>query len=314
MSHKKPKIGFIGSGNVGASAAMICAEKELGDCVLFDVAGDVAAGKALDMYQTGPVLSYDTRVTGSKDPAILADCDVVIITAGLARKPGMTREDLQKVNAGILKSCGENLVRFAPDCVAIVVTNPLDIMTYHLLKVTGFPKERVVGQAGILDTARFRTFLAAELGVSVKDVQAMVLGGHGDTMVPVLDYTTVSGIPIREFIRLGITTEEKLKAIVQRTADGGAEIVKLLGTGSAYYAPGAAAALMAESILRDQKRVVPCSCYLEGEYGINGIYSGVPAILGRKGVEKVIEVKLSPSDLASLQKSANFYKEQAALL
>ncbi len=300
------KLGFVGAGNVGASAAMFAAQMELGEIGIVDVVEGIPQGKGLDMYQTGPIVGFSKPVTGSNDYAVIAGADVVIVTAGIARKPGMSREDLLKTNASIVKSCAENIAKHAPDAIVIMVTNPLDVMTYLALKSSGFPKNRIIGQAGILDTARFRTFLAMELGVSPKDIQAMVLGGHGDTMVPVIDYATVAGIPVKKLIPAA-----RLAEIVQRTRDGGAEIVGYLKTGSAYYAPGAAAVEMAAAILRDEKRLLPCSCLLEGEYGINGIYSGVPCILGKGGVERILELELSAEDLAALQKSAATYKQIA---
>lgn len=303
------KLGFVGAGNVGASAAMFAAQMELGEIAIVDVAEGIPQGKGLDMYQTGPIAGFSRPVVGSNDFAVIEGSDVVIVTAGIARKPGMSREDLLKTNAQIVKSCAENIAKHAPRAVVVMVTNPLDVMTYLAFRATGFPKNRVIGQAGILDTARFRTFLAMELGVSPKDIQAMVLGGHGDTMVPIVDYATVAGIPVKKLI-----PADRLAQIVQRTRDGGAEIVALLKTGSAYYAPGAAAVEMAAAILRDEKRLLPCSCLLEGEYGIDGIYSGVPCILGKGGVERIVELELSSDDLAALQKSAQTYKEIAGSL
>lgn len=300
------KIGFVGAGNVGASAALFAAQKELGEVAIVDVVDGIPQGKGLDMYQAGPIERFSLPVVGSTDFATLRGASVVIVTAGIARKPGMSREDLLKTNAKIIQSCTENIAKHAPDAIIIMVTNPLDVMTHLAYKISGFPKNRVVGQAGILDTARFRTFLSMELGISSKDIQAMVLGGHGDTMVPVTDYAVVGGIPVKNLI-----PKDRLDSIVQRTRDGGAEIVGLLKTGSAYYAPGAAAVEMAAAIMRDEKRLLPCSALLEGEYGISGIYSGVPVVLGANGVERIIELELSKDDLASLRKSAGFYKETA---
>jgi malate dehydrogenase len=294
-----PKIGVVGAGNVGASAALYAAEAELGDVVLVDILEGVAKGKALDLLQAGPVRGYDSHVEGSGDLRALAGCDLVIVTAGLPRKPGMTRLDLLKANADIIRGVAEAIRVHAKEAIVIMVTNPLDVMTYLTYRITGFPRERVMGMAGVLDSARFRTFLAAEIGVSVEDVQAMVLGGHGDTMVPLLRYSTVSGIPVENFIK-----KERLDEIVQRTRDGGAEIVKLLQTGSAFYAPASSAVQMAESILRDKKRLLPAAAYLDGEYGQRDLYLGVPCILGSKGVEKIVELELTAEDKAALANSA----------
>jgi len=294
-----PKIGVVGAGNVGASAALYAAEAELGDVVLVDILEGVAKGKALDLLEAGPVRGYDSYVEGSGDLRALAGSDLVIVTAGLPRKPGMTRLDLLKANADIVRGVAEAIQKHAPNAIVIMVTNPLDVMTYLTYRITGFPRERVMGMAGVLDSARFRTFLAEEIGVSVEDVQAMVLGGHGDTMVPILRYSTVSGIPVETFIR-----KERLAEIVQRTRDGGAEIVKLLQTGSAFYAPASSAVQMAESILRDKKRLLPAAAYLDGEYGQRDLYLGVPCILGSRGVEKIVELELSAEDKAALANSA----------
>jgi malate dehydrogenase len=294
-----PKIGVVGAGNVGASAALYAAEAELGDVVLVDILEGVAKGKALDLLEAGPVRGYDSRVEGSGDLRALAGSDLVIVTAGLPRKPGMTRLDLLKANADIIRGVAEAIRTHARDAIVIMVTNPLDVMTYLTYRITGFSRERVMGMAGVLDSARFRTFLAEEIGVSVEDVQAMVLGGHGDTMVPLLRYSTVSGIPVENFI-----AKERLAQIVQRTRDGGAEIVKLLQTGSAFYAPASSAVQMAESILRDKKRLLPAAAYLDGEYGLRDLYLGVPCILGSKGVEKIVELELTAEDKAALANSA----------
>ena len=299
------KVAVIGAGNVGATCAFVLAQKNIGEVVLLDIYEGFAKGKALDMSQGGQILNYDGRITGTKDYEDIADADVVVVTSGFPRMPGMTREDLVGKNADIISQVGEGIREHAPDSVIVMVTNPLDLMTYHMQKVTGFPPERVVGQAGILDSARMTHFIAEELGVSNEDVQAMVLGGHGDTMVPLPRYTTVSGIPITQLMD-GPTIE----AISERTAGGGGEIVKLLEKGSAFYAPGSAAAIMAESILKDRKRILPCSAYLTGQYGLDDIYIGVPVILGSEGVEKVVELELEKSELESLQGSAAFYKEQ----
>lgn len=305
MSRGAGKVAVIGAGNVGATCAFVLAQKNIGEVVLLDIYEGFAKGKALDMSQGGQILNYDGRITGTKDYEDIADADVVVVTSGFPRKPGMTREDLVGKNADIISQVGRGIREHAPDSVIVMVTNPLDLMTYHMQKVTGFPPERVVGQAGILDSARMTHFIAEELGVSNEDVQAMVLGGHGDTMVPLPRYTTVSGIPITQLMD-GPTIE----AISERTAGGGGEIVKLLEKGSAFYAPGSAAAIMAESILKDRKRSLPCSAYLTGQYGLDDIYIGVPVILGSEGVEKVVELELEKSELESLQGSAAFYKEQ----
>ena len=299
------KVAVIGAGNVGATCAFVLAQKNIGEVVLLDIYEGFAKGKALDMSQGGQILNYDGRITGTKDYEDIADADVVVVTSGFPRKPGMTREDLVGKNADIISQVGGGIREHAPDSVIVMVTNPLDLMTYHMQKVTGFPPERVVGQAGILDSARMTHFIAEELGVSNEDVQAMVLGGHGDTMVPLPRYTTVSGIPITQLM-----DEATIEAISERTAGGGGEIVKLLEKGSAFYAPGSAAAIMAESILKDRKRILPCSAYLTGQYGLDDIYIGVPVILGSEGVEKVVELELEKSELESLQGSAAFYKEQ----
>jgi malate dehydrogenase len=294
-----PKIGVVGAGNVGASTALYAAEAELGDVVLVDILEGVAKGKALDLLEAAPVRGYDSRVEGSGDLRALAGSDLVIVTAGLPRKPGMTRLDLLKANADIIRGVAEAIRTHAKDAIVIMVTNPLDVMTYLTYRITGFARERVMGMAGVLDSARFRTFLAEEIGVSVEDVQAMVLGGHGDTMVPLLRYSTVSGIPVENFIK-----KERLAEIVQRTRDGGAEIVKLLQTGSAFYAPASSAVQMAESILRDKKRLLPAAAYLDGEYGQRDLFLGVPCILGSRGVEKIVELELTAEDKTALANSA----------
>ncbi len=304
---RRNKITIIGAGNVGATAAHWAAAKELGDIVLVDIAEGIPQGKALDLFEASPVELFDANITGTNDYADTADSDVVIITAGLARKPGMSRDDLMKTNAGIVKSCAEQAAKYSPNSIFIIVSNPLDIMAYVAWKASGFPKERVVGMAGILDTARYRAFIAEEAKVSVEDIQALVLGGHGDSMVPLISYTTISGIPVTEFIK-----QDRLDQIVQRTRDGGIEIVNLLKSGSAYYAPSAAAIQMAEAILKDKKRVLPCAAYLEGEYGINGVYCGVPVLLGKDGIERVLEVPLTDSEREALHKSANEVKENVA--
>jgi len=305
MSRGAGKVAVIGAGNVGATCAFVLAQKNIGEVVLLDIYEGFAKGKALDMSQGGQILNYDGKVTGTKDYEDIAGADVVVVTSGFPRKPGMTREDLVGKNAEIISQVGQGIKKHAPESVIVMVTNPLDLMTYHMQKVTGFPPERVVGQAGILDSARMTHFIAEKLGVSNEDVQAMVLGGHGDTMVPLPRYTTVAGVPITQLM-----DEDTIQAICERTAGGGGEIVKLLEKGSAFYAPGSAAAIMAESILKDRKRSLPCSAYLTGQYGLNDIYIGVPVILGSKGVECIVELDLEDSELDSLQGSAAFYKEQ----
>ncbi|HTB22048.1 MAG TPA: malate dehydrogenase [bacterium] len=299
-----PKITVIGAGNVGATTAQRLAEKEMGDVVLVDIVEDMPQGKALDLMQSGPVYGYDTLITGANAYEPTAGSDVVVITSGIPRKPGMSRDDLLKTNAGIVQSVTSQVAKHSPNAILIVVSNPLDAMTYVAHKVSGFPANRVIGMAGVLDSARFRTFLALELGVSVEDVHATVLGGHGDTMVPVLACSTVAGIPVGQLI-----PKERLDAIVQRTRDGGAEIVKLLKTGSAYYAPSASAVEMVESILKDRKRILPSAVLANGEYGVKGLFVGLPAVLGSKGVEKIIEMKLTADEQAALDKSAAAVKE-----
>jgi malate dehydrogenase len=297
------KISVIGAGNVGASVAQYLAEANLADVMLVDILEGIPQGKSLDLSQAGPIRGYNCMLTGSNDPKDMKGSDIVVITAGLARKPGMTREDLLKMNADIVGTSADNIKKHAPKAFIIVVTNPLDIMTYHAFKRSGFPSNRVCGQAGVLDSTRFRTFVAMELGVAMCDVQSMVLGGHGDTMVPLPRYTTVGGIPIAELM-----DADKITAISARTRDGGAEIVKLLKSGSAYYAPGAASVEMVRAIMLDEKRLIPCSAMLNGEYGMKDLYIGVPVILGANGVEKIIELKLQKKELDALQKSGETYK------
>jgi malate dehydrogenase len=303
------KISIIGAGNVGATAAFIIANKELSDVVMVDIIPDMPQGKGLDMAEASPIQQYDSQIIGTNDYTDIADSDIVIVTSGLPRKPGMSREDLLQKNAEIVGGVTEQIVKYAPNSVIILVTNPLDIMTYHAWKVSGFPANRVVGQAGILDSARFRYFIAEALNVSIEDISAMVLGGHGDTMLPLPRYTTVAGIPITELM-----SEETISQLSERTRNGGGEIVNLLKTGSAFYAPGAAVAQMAEAIIKDKKRILPCSAYLTGQYGINDVYIGVPVKLGADGVEEIIELRLTDSELAALQKSANIYREGISLL
>jgi malate dehydrogenase len=304
------KITVVGAGNVGATAAQRIAEKELArHVVMVDVAEGVPQGKGLDQYQSAPIEGFDALVIGSNGYDESAGSEIVVITAGIPRKPGMSRDDLVNTNAGIMKTVCEQVKRTSPNAIVIVVSNPLDVMCYVAKQVTGFPRERVIGMAGVLDTARYCAFLAMAMDVSVKDIRAMVLGGHGDTMVPLVSYTSVSGIPVTQLL-----DKPTLDAIVQRTRDGGAEIVKYLKTGSAYYAPSAGAVQMVEAIVNDQKRILPCAAWLEGEYGMSGLYLGVPCKLGRNGLEKVIEVELTADERAALEKSAQAVREPMAAL
>jgi malate dehydrogenase len=300
----KFKVTVVGGGNVGATTAQRIFEKGYADVVLVDIVEDMPQGKALDMLSSGPVLGTDAQITGSNTYDETVDSDVVVVTAGIARRPGMSRDDLLMTNMKIVGSVTEEIVKHSPNAVLVIVSNPLDAMVQHAYNVSSFPKERVVGMAGILDTARFRTFLSQELNVSVTNVSAYVLGGHGDTMVPLIGSTTIGGIPVSKLI-----DASRLEEIVQRTRDGGAEIVGLLKTGSAYYAPSAASAQMVEAILLDRKEILPCAAYLEGEYGINGLYAGVPVKLGAKGVEKIIEVELTDNEAAALKASAESVQE-----
>jgi malate dehydrogenase len=294
------KITVVGAGNVGATAAQRLAEKNLArTVVMVDVVEGVPQGKALDQWQSGPVEGYDTRVYGTNDYGMAAGSELFVVTAGIARKPGMSRDDLVKTNAGIVQAVAKEIARVAPDSIIIVVSNPLDVMCTVALKASGFPRERVIGMAGVLDTARYRMFLAEAMEVSVEDIQAMVLGGHGDTMVPLVSYTTVSGIPVAQLL-----AADKLAAIVQRTRNGGAEIVAHLKTGSAYYAPSAAAVQMVEAIALDKKRVLPCSAWLQGEYGLRDVFCGVPCKLGRNGLERILEVTLTDQERKDLHASA----------
>ena len=294
------KITVVGAGNVGATAAQRLAEKSLArTVVMVDVVEGVPQGKGLDQWQTGPIEGFDTRVIGTNDYAVAKGSEIFVVTAGIARKPGMSRDDLVKTNAGIVQSVGREIARVAPGAIAIVVSNPLDVMCYVALKATGFAPERVFGMAGVLDTARYRTFLADALEVSVEDIQAMVLGGHGDTMVPLVSYTTVSGIPVTQLL-----PREQLDAIVARTRNGGAEIVAHLKTGSAYYAPSAAAVQMVEAIVLDRKRLLPCAAWLQGQYGLRDVYCGVPCKIGRGGLEQIVEVELTEQERKDLHASA----------
>lgn len=305
----RKKITVVGGGNVGASCAVNLALKELGDVVLVDVVEGIPQGKALDMLQMGPVEGYDVKITGANDYAPTANSDVVVITAGLARKPGMSRDDLLIANHEVVKSVTEQIAKYSPNAILVLVTNPLDAMCWTAFAASKFPKNRVIGMAGVLDSARFRAFLAQELDVSVENVTAVVLGGHGDTMVPIVRLSSVSGIPLTELI-----PADRLAAIVERTANGGAEIVKHLKTGSAYYAPSASAVEMVESIIKDKKKVLPCAAYLEGEYGISGIFVGVPVKLGSNGIEKIYEIKLNDEEKAKLAKSAASVQELVDVL
>ncbi len=307
----RAKITIVGAGNVGATTAHWCAAAELGDIVLLDIpqVGDMPKGKALDLMQASPIVGFDATITGTSDYADTRGSQVVVITAGIARKPGMSRDDLLATNAKIVGSVAEQVKATSPEAIIIVVSNPLDAMVQRVLQVSGFPPKRVLGQAGVLDTARYRTFLAMELGVSVEDIQALLLGGHGDTMVPMPNYTSVGGIPVTKLI-----DAKRLEAIIERTRAGGAEIVGLLKTGSAYYAPAAATAQMVEAIIRDKKRVLPCAAYCDKEYGVGGYYVGVPIILGAEGVERIIELELSAAEQADFQKSVAAVKELVAAM
>ena len=301
MALKRKKISVIGGGFTGATAAFLAAQKELGDVVLVDIpsAENPTKGKALDMWEAAPVQGYDSYVKGTSDYADTADSDVVIITAGVARKPGMSRDDLVQINQKVMVSVSEQIAKYSPNAIILVLTNPVDAMTYTVYKTTGFPKNRVIGQSGVLDTARFRAFIAEELNISVKDITGFVLGGHGDTMVPLTRYSFAGGIPLETLI-----PAERLEEIVDRTRTGGAEIVNLLGNGSAYYAPAAALIEMAEAIIKDQKRILPTIAYLEGEYGYNDLYLGVPTLLGAEGIEKIFELELTEKEKAALDVSA----------
>jgi malate dehydrogenase len=304
------QITVVGAGNVGATAAQRLAEKNLARTVLMvDVAEGIPQGKALDQWQSGPVEGYDTRVLGANDYSQAAGSEVFVVTAGIARKPGMSRDDLVKTNAGIVQSVAKEIARVAPQSIIIVVSNPLDVMCYVAMKASGFPRERVLGMAGVLDTARYRMFLAEAMNVSVEDIQAMVLGGHGDTMVPLISYTTVSGIPVTQLL-----AKDKLDAVVTRTRNGGAEIVAHLKTGSAYYAPSAAAVQMVEAIALDKKRLLPCAAWLTGEYGLTGMFCGVPCKLGRAGLEQIIEVALTDGEKRDLHASAETVRSIQASL
>jgi len=299
----RKKIALVGAGQIGGTLALLAGIKELGDIVLFDIAEGMPAGKALDLAQTAPVEGFDAELSGGNDYSIIAGADVVIVTAGVPRKPGMSRDDLIGINTGVMVTVGEAIKKFCPNAFVIVITNPLDVMVWVLQQASGLPATKVVGMAGVLDSARFRHFLADEFKVSVEDVNAYVLGGHGDTMVPLVRHSTVAGIPLTEAVKAGWTTQERLDAIVQRTRDGGAEIVKLLKTGSAFYAPAASAIQMAESYLKDKKRVLPAAANLNGEYGLKDIYVGVPVVIGSAGVERIIEYSLNDAEKAEFDNS-----------
>ena len=304
----RPKIAMIGAGQSGGTLAHLAGLKELGDVILFDIAEGIPQGKALDIAESSPVDGFDADLKGANDYADIAGADVCIVTAGVPRKPGMSRDDLLGINLKVMKAVGEGIKAHAPGAFVICITNPLDAMVWALREFSGLPVEKVCGMAGVLDSARFRYFLAEEFGVSVKDVTAFVLGGHGDTMVPLVRYSAVGGIPLPDLVAMGWTTQDKLDAIVQRTRDGGAEIVGLLKTGSAVYAPAAAAIQMAESYLKDQKRVLPCAAYVEGAYGLDGMYVGVPTVIGAGGVEKVIEISFDKEEKAMMDKSVDAVK------
>ncbi|WP_233004408.1 malate dehydrogenase [Exiguobacterium aurantiacum] len=298
---RRNKISVIGSGFTGATTALYLAQKELGNVVLLDIKENESPtkGKALDMQETAPIQGFDSWITGTSDYADTADSDIVVITAGIARKPGMSRDDLVSTNAKVMRAVTKEVARYSPDAILIVLTNPVDAMTYAAFKESGFPKERVIGQSGVLDTARFRTFVAAELNISVKDVSGFVLGGHGDDMVPLIRYSYAGGIPLEKLL-----PSDRIDAIVNRTRKGGGEIVQLLGNGSAYYAPAAAIVEMVEAILKDQRRILPAIAYLDGEYGFHDLYLGVPTILGAKGIERVLELELTEEETAALERSA----------
>ncbi|MDE9449774.1 malate dehydrogenase [Aliiroseovarius sp. Z3] len=304
----RPKIALIGSGMIGGTLAHLAALKEMGDVVLFDIADGIPQGKALDIAESGPVEGFDAALSGTTSYEDIAGADVCIVTAGVPRKPGMSRDDLLGINLKVMKSVGEGIKEHAPNAFVICITNPLDAMVWALREFSGLPHNKVVGMAGVLDSARFRHFLSVEFDVSMRDVTAFVLGGHGDTMVPLTRYSTVGGIPLPDLVDMGWTSQEKLDAIVQRTRDGGAEIVGLLKTGSAYYAPAASAIEMAQAYLNDQKRVLPCAAYVDGAYGLDGFYVGVPTVIGANGIEKVIDIKLSKDEQAMFDKSVDAVK------
>jgi malate dehydrogenase len=304
----RPRIALIGAGQIGGTLAHLAAVKELGDVILFDIAEGTPEGKALDIAESGPSARFDAHLKGTQDYADIAGADVCIVTAGVPRKPGMSRDDLLGINLKVMKSVGEGIAANAPDAFVICITNPLDAIVWALQQFSGLPAEKVCGMAGVLDSARFRHFLSLEFGVSMRDVSAFVLGGHGDTMVPSVRYSTVAGIPLPDLIEMGWTTQDKLDAILQRTRDGGAEIVGLLKTGSAFYAPATAAIEMAEAYLKDQKRVLPCAAHCNGEFGIKGMYVGVPTVIGAAGIERIVEIKLNKEEKAMFDKSVDAVK------
>ncbi|MGJ5621378.1 malate dehydrogenase [Sulfitobacter sp. MF3-043] len=301
----RPKIALIGAGKIGGTLAYLAAMKELGDVVLFDIAEGIPEGKALDIVESGPAEGFDATMSGTQSYEDIAGADVCIVTAGIARKPGMSRDDLLGINLKVMKSVGEGIRDHAPNAFVICITNPLDAMAWALREFSDLPHEKVCGMAGVLDSARFRHFLSLEFGVSMRDVTAFVLGGHGDTMMPLTRYSTVAGIPLPDLVDMGWTTQEKLDAVVQRTRDGGAEIVGLLKTSSAFYAPATSAIEMAEAYLKDQKRVLPCAAYVDGAYGLNGFYVGVPTVIGAAGIEKVIDIKLTKDEQAMFDRSVS---------
>lgn len=304
----RKKISLIGAGMIGGTLAHLCELKNLGDVVLFDIAEGIPQGKALDISQSSAVDGNDINLKGSNDYKDIANSDVIIVTAGVPRKPGMSRDDLVSVNTNVIKSVAENIKTYSPEAFVIVITNPLDAMVWVMQQVSGLPTNKVIGMAGVLDSSRFAYFLAEELNLSISDINAFVLGGHGDTMVPIVDYTTISGIPLPEFVKMGWLKQEKLDKIVQRTRDGGAEIVGLLKTGSAFYAPAASAIRMAEAYLYDKKRILPCASYLNGEYGVKDLYVGVPAVIGAGGVEKIVEINLNQEQKTMFDKSVEAVK------
>jgi len=308
----RKKIALVGAGQIGGTLALLAGLKELGDIAVVDIAEGVPQGKSLDLAEAAPIEGFDAAFIGSNDYAVIDGADVVIVTAGIPRKPGMSRDDLIGINTGIVQAVGKEIKTHAPNAFVIVITNPLDVMVGVMQEVTGFDPKKVVGMAGVLDSARFRYFLSEEFGVSVEDVSAFVLGGHGDSMVPLARYSTVAGIPLPDLVKMGWTTQEKLDAIIQRTRDGGAEIVGLLKTGSAFYAPASSAISMAESYLKDKKRVVPCAAYLTGQYGVDGLYIGVPVVIGAGGVEKIIEIEFTPEEQAMFNDSVEAVKKLCA--
>jgi len=312
MARNRSKIALIGAGQIGGTLALLSGLKELGDIALVDIAEGVPQGKGLDIAEAAPVEGFDANVVGSNDYNVIEGADVVIVTAGLPRKPGMSRDDLIEINTGIIETVGSNIKKYAPDAFVITITNPLDVMVDVMQRVTGFDDSKVVGMAGVLDSARFQCFLAEEFGVSVEDVTAFVLGGHGDTMVPLERYSTVAGIPLPDLVKMGWTTQDKIDAIIDRTRNGGGEIVSLLKTGSAFYAPASSAIAMAESYLRDKKRVLPCAAKLKGEYGVDGLYIGVPVVIGAGGVERIVEIELNDAEQKMFDQSVDAVKDLLA--